>query len=231
MRLFVITMLFFGINTQLYAQELKPGTPEWDRHFEELKRKGEKLARESKSGSNKSTRTTTLQSRAGSAKLKAELNRDREEAARQRDKEEVNALPAKYRKAFADAQHPADFQRDQVSSVEDSIQQLQKAVADAKKLDDIIPYLSAPFRKRFLLKLSGQNSGYESKSPEEDLAEYKKFFASITHYDTSAGSANENIAYGYVWTKDQSEVLYQIELVGEGRHWRLNAWNAQLLRQ
>ncbi len=23
----------------------------------------------------------------------------------------------------------------------------------------------------------------------------------------------------------------QIELVGEGRHWRLNAWNAQLLRQ
>lgn len=231
MRAFVITMLLFGITTQLNAQELKPGTPEWDRHFEELRKKGEKLARESKSGSKTTSTTTRLKNRAGSAKLKAELSRDLEETARERDKEELSTLPAKYRKAFADAQHPADFQPDQVGSVETSIQQMQKAVAEARKLDDIIPYLSAPFRKRFILKLSGQKSGFESTTPEEDLAEYKKFFASITEYDSSASSANENIAYGYVWTKEKSEVLYQIELVGEGRHWRLNAWKAQLMKQ
>lgn len=230
MRTFVITMLLFGITNQLNAQELKPGTPEWDRHFEELKKKGEKLARESKSGSKPTVSSTRLKNRAGSAKLKAELSRDLEEAARDRDKEELSTLPAKYRKAFADAQHPADFQRDQVGSVEASIKQMQKAVADARKLDDIIPYLAAPFRKRFILKLSGQNSGYETTTPEEDLAHYKKFFASITEYESSSSDADDHIAYGYVWTKEKSEVLYQIELVGEGRHWRLNAWTPQQIR-
>jgi hypothetical protein len=46
------------------------------------------------------------------------MSRDLEETARERDNEELSTLPAKYRKAFADAQHPADFQRDQVGSVE-----------------------------------------------------------------------------------------------------------------
>ena len=230
MRTFVITMLLLGITSQLKAQELTPGTPEWNKHFDALKKKGEKVARESNSGS-KAANGTRLKNQAGSAKLRAGLTRDLEETARERDKDGLSTLPAKYRKAFADAQHPADFQRDQAGSVETSIMQMQKAVAEARKLDDIIPYLSAPFRKRFILKLSGQKSGYESTTPKEDLAEYKKFFASITKYDSSASSANENIAFGYVWTKDKSEVLYQIELVGEGRHWRLNAWKAQLLRQ
>jgi hypothetical protein len=49
MRAFDITMLLFGITTPLNAQELKPGTPERDRRFEELRKKGEKLAQESKS--------------------------------------------------------------------------------------------------------------------------------------------------------------------------------------
>lgn len=231
MRTFVITMLFFGITTASRAEDLKPGTPEWDRHFEQLRNQGKKSAKDGKTRALKSPAGTQPKNRAGSAELQAELKKDMEKSARERNRKELQSLPAKYQAAFADAQSPPPFQREQAASAEASIRHMQKAVADAKKLDDIIPYLSAPFRKRLIQKLAGQSQGYDPRTPEEELAFYKTFFASITEYQSSAGSGNENIAYGYVWTKGKSEVLYQVELVGEGQHWRLNGWTAQQIRQ
>ncbi|MEZ6031831.1 MAG: hypothetical protein R3C17_01970 [Planctomycetaceae bacterium] len=44
MRAFLTATLLLGITIPLSAQELKPGTPEWDRRFAELRKKGDERA-------------------------------------------------------------------------------------------------------------------------------------------------------------------------------------------
>jgi hypothetical protein len=237
MRNFVAAMLLFGITVPTSAQDLKPGTPEWDRRFAELREKGEELRKKNSRSSSRSSRSSTLKSsssfdsRSGSSKSEAERKKELDEIRREREQKEIGALPAKYRKSYADALHPAAFDHSNTPSVETTVKHLQQVMDSATRLDEVIPYLSASFRQRYILLLAGQNYGSGRHTPEEELAHYKQFFRTITSYESSSGSDNKNFAYGYVWTEDKSTVLYQLEFVGEGRLWRLNGWKPQLTRQ
>ncbi|MEZ6031832.1 MAG: hypothetical protein R3C17_01975 [Planctomycetaceae bacterium] len=151
-------------------------------------------------------------------------------SAAKRKSREIQALPAKYRKAYADALHPAAFDHARAPSVEVTVKRLQEVMANATTLDDVVPYLSSNFRQRYIQLLAGQNYGHQPHTPKEELARYKEFFSTITSYHSSNGTANNDHAYGYVWTEDKSTVLYQLEFVGEGRLWRLNGWKPQLTK-
>lgn len=166
-----------------------------------------------------------------SATPNTQSNRDLDELRREREKKELDALPAKYRKAFSDAQHPAAFDRKNTPSVEVTVKHLQKVMANATRLEEIIPYLSAPFRQRYIELLAGKNYGTRPHTAADELDHYKDFFKSMTSYDHSQGSAKNNVAFGYIWTEDKSTVLYQLNFVGEGKLWRLNGWKAQAYGQ
>jgi hypothetical protein len=239
-------MFLLGITAPLTAQalkpgtqSLKPGTPEWDRHFAELRKKGEAMREKSSHtpSLSSSTRAAKLSSRSsfssklGSAKSDAQRKRDLEKLRQEREKKELESIPAKYRKAFSDAMHPATFDHKNTPSVEVTVKHLQKVMAKATRLEEIIPYLSAPFRQRYIQLLAGKNYRTRPHTPEDELAHYKKFFKSMTSFDHSQGSANNDVAFGYIWTEDKSTVLYQLEFSGEGKLWRLNGWKPQAYRQ
>lgn len=236
MRAFFTAMLLFGITIPLSAQELKPGTPEWDRHFAEIRRKGDELRKKNSRSSPSSNglsglkSSSSLRTRSGSSVSDAERKRELEAIRREAEESEIEALPAKYRKAYADALHPAAFDHANAPSVEDTVKHLQEVMASATTLDDIVPYLSSNFRMRYIQLIAGQNYGHKPHTAEEELAAYKKFFSTISSYHASNGTAMKDYAYGYVWTEDKSTVLYQLEVVGEGRSWRLNGWKPQLTK-
>ncbi len=241
MRLLFTVMFLFGIIVPVSAQALKPstqspkpGSPEWNRRFAELRKKGDAVRKQSSRSSSISSSTrprSSFNSKLGSAKSDAQRKRDLEERRREREKKELEAIPPKYRKAFSDAQNPTPFDHKNTASVEATVKHLQKEMANATRLEQIIPYLSAPFRQRYIELLAGKNYGFRPHTPEDELAHYKKFFKSMTSYDHSQGSAKNNVAYGYIWTEDKSTVLYQLEFVGEGKLWRLDGWKAQAYRQ
>jgi hypothetical protein len=241
--LFCITAPVSAQAVKPTTKSLKPGTPEWDRHFAELRKKGEEARKKgealrkkssstfsSKSSSSLRSKSSFSSSFAG-PKSDAESKRTLERLREERKKKELDAIPAEYRKAYADAQNPAAFDHAHTPSVEVTVKHLQKVMAKATKLEEIVPYLSAPFRQRFIELLSGQNYGSGDNTPAGELAHYKDFFKSMISYDSSQGSAKSDYAYGYIWTKGRGEVLYQLEFVGEGKLWRLNGWKAQVIRQ
>lgn len=252
MRILFAVLFLFCIIAPVSAQAvkpttntLKPGTPEWDRHFAELRKKGEEARKKGEALRKKSSRSSSFSSNRSSlmsskSRLKsgfsgpksaAESKRTLERLRQEQKQKALDAIPAKYRKAYADAQNPAAFDHEHTPSVEVTVKHLHKVMAKAKNLEEIVPYLSAPFRQRFIELLSGQNYGSGDNTPAGELAHYKNFFKSMINYDSSQGSANSNYAYGYIWTKGKGEVLYQLEFVGEGKLWRLNGWKAQAIRQ
>ncbi|MEZ6063949.1 MAG: hypothetical protein R3C19_26695 [Planctomycetaceae bacterium] len=221
--------------------QLKPGTPEWDRHFRELRERVEKstgsnlpspsASRLNSLRSSSSRSSAAFKQKAEAARRRYQAGAAQREANREKERqEELAKLPAKYRKLMEEAQNPLPFERDQAPSVKETFAALCKVASTATKFEQIVPFLAAPHRQNFVLKETGTAPEFYDSS-EESLKFYRSFLMGVKKIEHSAvTNPDSDHAYLYVWVQQESLVLYQLHYMGEGKMWRLAGWEAQLIR-